>query len=288
MNYDNKRLAAASKLLGSAHLRKVGRVGRLASINDSPILRGVGLMGENETIGEALLALESILKLNYRIETIYKNQLIRKKVLGKKASKESNALLEVRINNSIADVVILGTTVEAYEIKTKFDSPERLSKQLDDYYLAFSRVSVVCDESKIDTYLRHVDDSPTGLIALTKRGALKTIKQSVPQYDRLHIPTMMTMMRQSEYMAIIHEEFGPQPPQPNMVQYGYYLGKAKAIPPQDYAKRMEKLLTRRQPSELERINDRQYKPLISSLFRVNPTADQFGKIQEWLNDRGPK
>jgi hypothetical protein len=279
-------LARASKFLGSAHLRKVARHGRRLGPDDAAALSALGLMEPGETIADGLNKLHSTLQKNYRVETVYKNAIARKLLVGRHGLRSATLLQELRIGNSIVDMVLLNGVCEAFEIKTEFDSPDKLRKQLEDYYRAFTRVTVVCDELKTTQYLDHLAGSPAGLIVYTRRGTLRPIKAPQVHTAALDVETMMAVLRQAEYMDVVHSVLGPQPEQPNTLRYRHYLRLAETIAPTYYAELMEQRLKARRPRKTDAVGNPQVAPIISSFLRVNPTQSQYQNIVDWLNEGG--
>lgn len=287
MTLATQDLARASKFLGSAHLRKVARHGRLLGSNDASELQALGLMDSRETIADALNRLHVTLQKSYRVETVYKNAIARELLMGRHGLESATLLQELRVNNSIVDMVLLNGVCEAFEIKTEFDSPEKLRKQLHDYYQAFTRVTVVCDELKVAQYLNHLTDSPAGLMVYTRRGTLRSVRAPQVHAAGLSVGTMMPVLRQAEYMEIVHSIFGPQPEQPNTLRYRHYLGLAETIAPARYAELMEQRLKARRPRESGALGNPRVEPIMSSFLRVNPTQSQYQNIVDWLNEGGP-
>ncbi len=198
MTLVTRDLARASRFLGSAHLRKVARHGHRLGADDASELRALGLMGSGETIADALNKLHVTLQRNYRVETVYKNAIARKLLVGRHGLRSATLLQELWVNNSIVDMVLLNGVCEAFEIKTEFDSPDKLQKQLDDYYRAFTRVTVVCDELKASQYLDHVADSPAGLMVYTRKGTLRPVRAPQIHATGLNVETMMAVLGAEE------------------------------------------------------------------------------------------
>ncbi|BCW56797.1 hypothetical protein StoSoilB20_01440 [Arthrobacter sp. StoSoilB20] len=244
-------------------------------------------MRSRETIADALTRLHMTLQKNYRNETVYKNAIARKLLMGRHSPRTTTLLQEIRVNNSIVDMVLLNGVCEAFEIKTEFDSPGKLEKQLDDYYRAFTRVTVVCDELKEAQYLSHLADSPAGLMVYTRKGTLRSVRSPRIHADQLSVETMMSVLRQPEYMEIVHDVLGPQPDQPNTLRYRHYLNLAETIPPARYSELMAQRLKARRPREAGALENPKIEPIMSSLLRVNPTQSQYRKIVDWLNEGGP-
>ena len=71
--------------------------------------------------------------------------------------------------DSVADCILVNGRGAVYEIKTEFDSPEKLRSQLDNYYRAFPYANVVAHADDVDKYLRFLEGTPVGLIAVGAR-----------------------------------------------------------------------------------------------------------------------
>ena len=83
----------------------------------------------------------------------YRNDfLIRYSFFKNVLSKNNNAIsfFELPVNDSRADIVSINGKSIAYEIKTQYDTLERLNKQLNDYAQAFEYVYVICDDENLD------------------------------------------------------------------------------------------------------------------------------------------
>ena len=93
----------------------------------------------------------ALLSKHYRCEYVYKNELI-KLLLKRFGSRHSVYFSEFRVGNSIADMVMFNGESKAFEIKTEYDTPRRLDKQLDDYKRFFDKCYIVIPESKSEEY----------------------------------------------------------------------------------------------------------------------------------------
>ena len=80
---------------------------------------------------------------NYRNEYVYKNAIANKILLGRHSLNTSNLLTEFRVDKSKADIVILNGTSSVYEIKSEFDSFERLEEQIRSYRKVFGFINVI-------------------------------------------------------------------------------------------------------------------------------------------------
>lgn len=119
----------------------------------------------------------NLLAKKFKSEYIYKNQLLRKKLLGTHSLKTASMLTELQVESSIADCVILNGVATCYEIKTDLDTFDRLPTQISNYRGYFDKVYVVTSQNHIK---KHVDKIPKdiGIIVLTGRNQFSEIRQA--------------------------------------------------------------------------------------------------------------
>lgn len=84
------------------------------------------------TYFELLKKSYSLISKHYRCEYVYKNELI-KHLLHEYGTRNSVYFSEFRVGNSIADMVMFNGESKVFEIKTEYDTPRRLDKQIEDY-----------------------------------------------------------------------------------------------------------------------------------------------------------
>lgn len=138
----------------------------------------------------------------YRCEYVYKNELI--KLLQKKYGTRNTVFFsEFRVGNSIADIAMFNGESKAFEIKTEYDTPKRLTKQMDDYKRLFDKCYLVIPENRVDVYMQNVESS-TGIIVMIKRKGriyLEEIKNA-EQNLSFDAEILISCLRTSEYCNI--------------------------------------------------------------------------------------
>ncbi len=94
------------------------------------------------------------------LDIYYKNEAyIKKTFFDKVLSKNSHiSYYELPIENSRIDIFSVGKESIAYEIKTKYDSMVRLSKQILDYSKCFEYVYVICPSCMVKEILKTIPD----------------------------------------------------------------------------------------------------------------------------------
>ncbi|MFA6572233.1 MAG: sce7726 family protein, partial [Bacteroidota bacterium] len=147
----------------------------------------------------------------YKNEYVYKNTFINQLLIKNYGIKNTVAINEFRVGNSIADIVLFNGTSKAFEIKTELDSDKRLTGQLSDYNKIFKECYVVTHESLSEKYLnenRHIGiiefiDSP-------KSPSMKEIREAkINKY--IDSDTLIRAIRTQEYKNIIKQYYGNLP-----------------------------------------------------------------------------
>jgi hypothetical protein len=125
---------------------------------------------------------------------------------------------EIRSAGSRADVVILNGTSTVYEIKSQYDSFDRLDSQLLDYKRVFDRICIVTTDAKAAFALRSTEPS-VGIIAMLHDGTLRTLREPASNKDNIDPGAVFDCMRQSEFRGAVLEAFGLVPDVPNSRLY---------------------------------------------------------------------
>lgn len=183
------------------------------------VIRRYIVDAEGKTNGEIFSEIYSKLGELNRNEYYYTNTLLNKLLVGIHSVNTTTALSQIRIADHIADFVMINGEGYVYEIKSDLDNLERISAQLNDYYKAFSRVSVLVSEQKrrrVEDILKRLGDmgNAVGIFVLSEKDTIfnrSTCKE--PQlYERnLDHYSLFTIMRKAEYESIIHSFFGDLP-----------------------------------------------------------------------------
>jgi hypothetical protein len=166
----------------------------------------------------------------YRCEYVYKNAIATNIFLSRHSFHNSYMTDEIRSAGSRGDVAILNGTSTVYEIKSHYDSFERLDTQLLDYKRVFDRIYIVTTDKKAELALRLVE--PTiGVIALRNDGSLSTLRESPSNKAATDPGAIFDCMRQSEYCRAVTQEFGFVPQVPNSQLYRHVREVFCSLPP---------------------------------------------------------
>jgi hypothetical protein len=166
----------------------------------------------------------------YRCEYIYKNAITTKLFLSRHSLKNSFMTDEIRSGKSRADVAILNGTSTVYEIKSQYDSLERLGCQLMDYKRVFDRICVVTTHTKALSAVGSVESS-VGIIVMRDDGTLSTLREPTSNKDYTDPGAIFDCMRRSESNRALVEAFGFVPQVPNSQLYRKTREMFRALPP---------------------------------------------------------
>lgn len=196
------------------------------------------------TLSELIAYGYSILEQDYRHEYIYKTSLLNDFVLHHYSLDDTVLLNEFRIQDSIADMVIVNGTNKVFEIKTELDSLERFKSQIENYYKAFTEVYLVTHYSLIEKYSSKIEET-VGIIALTDDLKLVEHRKAAYVDELLDIPAMMATLRKPEYMKLVKNMVGFVPDATPVYLYTACLDVLLSFTPQEVQKQYHKILKER-------------------------------------------
>lgn len=186
----------------------------------------------------------NLLAQNYRSEYVYKSTLLNDFILTNYSLDDTIILNEFRINDSIADVVLVNGTNKVFEIKTELDTLERFKSQVIDYYKAFSEVYLVTHFSVYEKYLKLIDKR-VGVIIYTENNTLQEIREAEKVVEYLDIPTMMASLRKPEYLALVRTLVGFVPEATPVFLYQECLSILLQFTPKEVQYAYHKILKKR-------------------------------------------
>lgn len=193
--------------------------GKSPYLND--VLQGCGIVKELDLtmmVGQFFEYLYNLMAKLYRNEYVYKNAIVNKILLGKYSLNTSSILTEFRIGERKADVVILNGTSIAYEIKTAYDSLDRLQDQLGAYVRTFDKTNVITSNSQLAILERILPDE-IGLLELTSNYTIRTVRGAQSLKARVRPEFIFNSLRKPEYLSIIKSVYGYIPNVPNTYIY---------------------------------------------------------------------
>ena len=166
---------------------------------------------EGKPLRELFDFLYSILLEEYRCEYVYKNMLVNQLYLqGAHIPENSTLINELDVCSSKADVAIINGKSAVYEIKSKYDSLDRLESQIADYKKVFDRIYVVTCAEKIRAVEKKVGKD-IGIYELEK-SRLNKIREAESNKVNIDPKWVFCCMHRAEYLKVIEEKFGYVPP----------------------------------------------------------------------------
>jgi hypothetical protein len=230
----------------------------------------------------------SYLGKEQRNEYYYMNTLINQLLVKAHDVKKTTALTQVRVEQHIADFVMLNGDGYIYEIKSDLDNFDRLYEQFRDYYKAFSNVSVLTSIRELDrvkSILEGFGDfgSSVGIYVLSNKDCmaepLSQIRPPRKLNDYLQHNSIFKILRKAEYEQIIYNMFGKIPDVAPVFQFKVCLEKFREIPILEAQRqaflelkkrnKITKTVFKKIPRELRSVM------YFSGLFQKMPQLEQF-------------
>lgn len=193
---------------------------------------------EDKTYGELFSEIYLHLGKENRNEYYYTNTLLDKLLVGIHSVNTTTALSQVRINQHIADFVMINGTGRVYEIKSDLDNFDRLLDQVRDYYKAFSYVSVLTtirDFEKLSNLVSQMGDigDNVGIYTLNQKNKFfsKKYKREPKEFnDLLSHGSIFKILRKQEYENIIKSYYSIVPETTPVTHFRIYLELFQKIP----------------------------------------------------------
>jgi hypothetical protein len=165
----------------------------------------------------------------YRNAYIYKNVIANKILLGKHSLNTSHMLSEFRVGFNKADVVIINGTSSVYEIKSEYDTLNRLDGQINAYREIFDFINVISSFSQVDK-LCSVLPEKIGIMILTERNTISTVREASSNKVNFNPSKLFGSLRKDEYTSIIKKYYGELPNVPNTMIFDVCKGLFCQIP----------------------------------------------------------
>jgi hypothetical protein len=191
---------ALSQLFTPSLLKKIHDSSEEENIKD--LIKKCNLYPDDEdwNLIKGLEVTYNYLKLNYRCEYIYKNEIANQLLLKYHNDNSATLLKEVPSYCCIADIVIVNGNTVAYEIKTELDSFDRLPSQINSYQTIYDHVNVVTHQGAVKKLLNKLDSS-IGVIILDDKGILTEVRKASQNNHLFDREKAVLTLRQSELVA---------------------------------------------------------------------------------------
>ena len=211
-------IGTLNKLRGYSAIYSTKSFAKLLNEDDYTFINANIYKYDHDKVGKSIISYYDYIKYTYqelrkkyRNEYFYKNTFINDLLLDKYGVKDTIAISEFRVGNSIADIVLFNGTSKAFEIKTELDSNRRLNSQLADYTKIFKESYIITHESLVEKYLQ--ENENIGIIQLIEHP--KSVSLCEVRHARenklLDSNTIIRSIRTSEYKNIVLQYFGKLP-----------------------------------------------------------------------------
>ena len=221
---------------------------------------------------------------SYRNEYVYKNTLINKNLIQKYSLKNTIALNEFKIGNSIADFVLLNGKARVFEIKTELDGLDKLEKQILDYYSFATEVYIVSSSKHIEKLIELHQKTKVGIIELTKKNSLKEIKPALPNIDLLDHSVIFKSLRKNEYINVLKANSIEIPKVSNTLIFKECLNLSKSIDIVVFQKTAIKVLKKRNIKNPELLKDNRIPNSLKHIcYSLNLSKPEYEELNSFLN-----
>lgn len=164
------------------------------------------------TYGDVIRKIYRAIRKKYCCEYVYKNEFITKILINHYGTSSTVVFNEFKIPPSIVDIALFNGESKAFEIKTEYDSPKRLSSQLENYSMFFDKCYLIVSEDLLDKYI-HLIDEKIGVLLLshTKTSVELTQYRDAHKNQDINIDLLMRVLHTQEYKNIIEAYYGAVP-----------------------------------------------------------------------------
>ena len=248
----------------------------VGSVHRKCLSQGVDI-AQHDTLRNVLRFAYSTIRKDYPIEYVIKNEMLHNL---RADMPEGYIATEKGMHQHKADIIaVTETRSVAYEIKTQYDRPTRLSNQIDDYYKIFDEVVLVCSEGYTLRYAKYVPET-VGLIAVTRDGDLNVLRDSTKYSDQLVVCNMLCSMRKRERLACLKDLY---PYHTDHEAYSYSLTIHCDHTPETVLPVMQKHMSKTELIRCLGLSDHLPHTLMAAMYDYRMTKGDWSKIISLLD-----
>lgn len=184
----------------------------------------------------ALSSYSSFLKYSYKIlekhyqnEYVLKNSFLTNWLIEELGKSDSIIFNEFRIGGSVTDLAMFNGVSKAFEIKTEYDSDQRLKGQIENYKEVFNETYLIIPKSKLNTYKKYKKDVGIILFDNASKDKFEFYKKSELR-ENLNPTILMQILNTHEYKRIVEIYFGELPKMNSFNQYKVCFELIRSIP----------------------------------------------------------
>lgn len=196
-----------AKVFSASYLIDLMNGRRLDHFKDIYQTANINNHHDNTSIKSILNSYYSSLLESYQNEYVYKNKLI-KSIKSNEQTNRFSLITEIDVGaDSRVDMALFSSSSHAFEIKTEFDSLNRLDKQLQDYSKAFEFVWAVTSENKVENLARRLESS-IGIQYMNSDNELMIFRNAESNIDKITHEGLFTLLRQKEFIQLLKIHYG--------------------------------------------------------------------------------
>jgi len=228
------------------------------------------------------------MEMNYSNEYVLKNTLFND-ILIKYGLKNTVVLDEFRIDNSIADNVLLNGEAQIFEIKTSYDDLSKLPKQISDYQKFAEKVWIVSTAVHERSLKQMLKDTSVGIKIHNERGSFTDVKEADYNTRFFCHDTLFKTLHKKEYLDIVSDNFGFQPDVPNTKIFRECFAMVKTLEVKEFQQKViYKLKTRSAIREDLITSDAIPESLKYLCYTYKINNRQFEQLNRFLNQSASK
>ena len=176
------------------------------------------LNDSNLTYLDYLKKIYKIIEKKHPNEYVIKNSFINHDLIDEFRTGKSSIFNEFRVGKSIVDLAVFNGCSTAFEIKSEFDTPNRLEVQILNYKSIFNQVYLIVPESKLSLYEKY--DKQVGIIIFSKNDKDKFfVSREASKSTNLNSNELTSVLRSNEYLTLVKRYYGYLPPMTSFNQF---------------------------------------------------------------------
>ena len=194
-----------AELFTSTHLQQLAWYGWSESLSASVYFLGhKGEISQDSLVADVLEAAFKTLFREYPIEYVYKACMLKKTIFGAFSPNTTALYMEFPVAEARADMLLVNGVATVFEVKTRFDDPNRLNVQLAEYYRCFKSVCVIVEEGQSERYLQELP-AHVGITALTPRFSMSIKRKPKEISEKLDYTQMFALLHQKEHQHAVSD-----------------------------------------------------------------------------------
>lgn len=212
---------------------------------------------------------------HYRFEYVYKNAITQQLLLDRhtldNGPHAARLLTEFVVGEVRADIAVMNGTSTVYEVKSSYDTLNRLPNQLLWYSKLFDHINVVTSEEMVSAVVKGLPDH-VGVLVLNQEGQIEERVPAKSNKANLDLRVAFLVMRERELLAIARQNFGIEDSRDPIATLAACWENFKALMPEDAHKIM-----------VDRLRQRSIHPAHIKLIESAPASLKHHSVAKIMN-----